>query len=234
MPHEPRHASIARCVSRASMSSPLRKSHSLSMIRTRESPIPATSCRVSSSDLPTLTTTSSQTSSTEAIAATMGKLSWTALRTSVNPDSNSGPELQIVQPAIQAVRREQVAMRPALHDPPLRQDDDEIGVLHRREPVGDHEHRTMRHQPLDRFLHEALGLSVERTGGLVEDQDRWIAQQRAGNRDPLPLPAAEPGATLAEQCAVTFRQPHDEVRSEEHTSELQSPCNLVCRLLLEK
>src|SRR5256885_6490109 len=27
--------------------------------------------------------------------------------------------------------------------------------------------------------------------------------------------------------------PHNE-RSEEHTSELQSPCNLVCRLLLEK
>src|SRR2546426_8418396 len=26
----------------------------------------------------------------------------------------------------------------------------------------------------------------------------------------------------------------DESRSEEHTSELQSPCNLVCRLLLEK
>src|SRR5256885_12941849 len=28
------------------------------------------------------------------------------------------------------------------------------------------------------------------------------------------------------------RRPH--LRSEEHTSELQSPCNLVCRLLLEK
>src|ERR1039457_3369336 len=28
---------------------------------------------------------------------------------------------------------------------------------------------------------------------------------------------------------------HDrQIRSEEHTSELQSPCNLVCRLLLEK
>src|SRR5256885_8602385 len=26
----------------------------------------------------------------------------------------------------------------------------------------------------------------------------------------------------------------DQPRSEEHTSELQSPCNLVCRLLLEK
>src|SRR5256885_9055327 len=30
-----------------------------------------------------------------------------------------------------------------------------------------------------------------------------------------------------------FRTPR-ECRSEEHTSELQSPCNLVCRLLLEK
>src|SRR5256885_5425252 len=27
---------------------------------------------------------------------------------------------------------------------------------------------------------------------------------------------------------------HGAARSEEHTSELQSPCNLVCRLLLEK
>src|SRR2546426_5709531 len=32
----------------------------------------------------------------------------------------------------------------------------------------------------------------------------------------------------------TVRFPHLSERSEEHTSELQSPCNLVCRLLLEK
>src|SRR2546426_9311392 len=31
---------------------------------------------------------------------------------------------------------------------------------------------------------------------------------------------------------ATDHAPHE--RSEEHTSELQSPCNLVCRLLLEK
>src|SRR2546426_2161119 len=30
------------------------------------------------------------------------------------------------------------------------------------------------------------------------------------------------------------RRPETATRSEEHTSELQSPCNLVCRLLLEK
>src|SRR2546426_6219243 len=33
---------------------------------------------------------------------------------------------------------------------------------------------------------------------------------------------------------ILVANPHLRVRSEEHTSELQSPCNLVCRLLLEK
>src|SRR5256885_6862511 len=39
-------------------------------------------------------------------------------------------------------------------------------------------------------------------------------------------------ATLAHRHSV--RLVVDNTRSEEHTSELQSPCNLVCRLLLEK
>src|SRR5256885_7470334 len=39
------------------------------------------------------------------------------------------------------------------------------------------------------------------------------------------------GAVL---LALGERQREQQVRSEEHTSELQSPCNLVCRLLLEK
>src|SRR6478735_10934207 len=34
--------------------------------------------------------------------------------------------------------------------------------------------------------------------------------------------------------AAAGDEPVGQVRSEEHTSELQSPCNLVCRLLLEK
>src|SRR3989454_6490416 len=33
---------------------------------------------------------------------------------------------------------------------------------------------------------------------------------------------------------ATFGPGARDARSEEHTSELQSPCNLVCRLLLEK
>src|SRR5256885_7984869 len=36
------------------------------------------------------------------------------------------------------------------------------------------------------------------------------------------------------RCGNSPAEARRERRSEEHTSELQSPCNLVCRLLLEK
>src|SRR5256885_3982077 len=55
-----------------------------------------------------------------------------------------------------------------------------------------------------------------------------LAGEHIANRRPLGM----------ERVAVEERSPCHEQwiagRSEEHTSELQSPCNLVCRLLLEK
>src|SRR3989454_8448961 len=48
----------------------------------------------------------------------------------------------------------------------------------------------------------------------------------AETRSTVPARRAEP--LTAPLGALVF------LRSEEHTSELQSPCNLVCRLLLEK
>src|SRR5688500_19867435 len=47
------------------------------------------------------------------------------------------------------------------------------------------------------------------------------------------LQTAEPDDTVR-SVLVFERVATNELRSEEHTSELQSPCNLVCRLLLEK
>src|SRR5256885_4755698 len=41
-------------------------------------------------------------------------------------------------------------------------------------------------------------------------------------------------ASLAGEPPSAPPEPGAAPRSEEHTSELQSPCNLVCRLLLEK
>src|SRR5256885_8999586 len=53
-------------------------------------------------------------------------------------------------------------------------------------------------------------------------QPRMATAPRATTKDRLPA------------CAWSGRARPLSGRSEEHTSELQSPCNLVCRLLLEK
>src|SRR2546426_9081148 len=57
-------------------------------------------------------------------------------------------------------------------------------------------------------------------GGPWRDAPRGGASHHAGRRPAWGVPAVD-GEPLMR-------------RSEEHTSELQSPCNLVCRLLLEK
>src|SRR3989454_9816000 len=43
-----------------------------------------------------------------------------------------------------------------------------------------------------------------------------------------------PGVSPGRAPPASTRRTGTRSRSEEHTSELQSPCNLVCRLLLEK
>src|SRR5256885_11677235 len=57
--------------------------------------------------------------------------------------------------------------------------------------------------------------------------DRGVAAEREPHR------GDRVGVELGNRLDVVHDR-HAERRSEEHTSELQSPCNLVCRLLLEK
>src|SRR5206468_11929630 len=89
--------------------------------------------------------------------------------------------------------------------------DDQRGVLHGGEPVGDDERGAVRHQSVDRLLYQALGLHVERAGGLVQDQNRRIAQQGARDRDALSLAAAQTRAPLPQQRAITVGELRDEI-----------------------
>src|SRR5207249_10223220 len=56
----------------------------------------------------------------------------------------------------------------------------------------------------------------------------------SGGRDPATRSQQRAAPTEAGRIRVAGSRPPDPARSEEHTSELQSRFDLVCRLLLEK
>src|SRR2546427_202880 len=72
-------------------------------------------------------------------------------------------------------------------------------------------------------------------GGVVADGEDEVEHRRTGNHEFVPALAAVARGRQAQafqrgEC----QRIHFAFRSEEHTSELQSQSNLVCRLLLEK
>src|SRR5207302_10146622 len=85
-------------------------------------------------------------------------------------------------------------------------------------------------------LHDALPISVpaaHHTGAIHDHRgDRKRLRERDdGGRDTVSVGIA---GFSAHECTPFTAEPERKERSEEHTSELQSRENLVCRLLLEK
>src|SRR5256885_7710069 len=60
-----------------------------------------------------------------------------------------------------------------------------------------------------------------------------VQRHKEGNKGKDPRPDAENQRQPRTDFAQRHKPREERDRSEEHTSELQSPCNLVCRLLLE-
>src|SRR5256885_5699214 len=74
---------------------------------------------------------------------------------------------------------------------------------------------------------------LSRTVPFPARQEKEASKPRLAHRDAPADPAASSRSRLPRSPRQSPpRAPRH--RSEEHTSELQSPCNLVCRLLLEK
>ena len=91
-------------------------------------------------------------------------------------------------------------MQPAFDDQNL------IGAADGREAVGNDEGRAPLHQLTEPGLDHGFGLGVERTGGLIENENARLGQQSAGDREPLALAAGELDAALADDGVVGIRE----------------------------
>ena len=85
-------------------------------------------------------------------------------------------------------------------------DDDLVGIDDGRKAMGDDDDGAAAHRMVERLLHGRFGLGIERGRGFVEQQDRRLAYQRAGNRKALPLAAGQCHAVFADGRVVVLSE----------------------------
>src|SRR6266487_6460673 len=82
------------------------------------------------------------------------------------------------------------------------------------------------------------GGGMEAAAGLLQGEPRLYSDRDSDLKAPRQRAARQSGpcwrSALAPRLWAGAAVPYTSIRSEEHTSELQSPVHLVCRLLLEK
>src|SRR5580704_3604997 len=105
-------------------------------------------------------------------------------------------------------------MRAALANLPFFQHEDFIGSADCCQTMRDDEGGAADHQIGESFLYVHFRFGIEFRSGFVEDEDRRVLQDGAGNRDALALSAAEPGAPFADHSIVTLGQVSDEIGGE--------------------
>ena len=88
-------------------------------------------------------------------------------------------------------------MPAALDDAAAIEDADFVGLRHRRQPMGDDDRRAALAQGAQSLLDRLLGLRIERRGCFVEQNDRRVLEEGAGDRDALSLAAGKLQAVLA-------------------------------------
>ncbi|MFO1080005.1 MAG: hypothetical protein U1E23_05175 [Reyranellaceae bacterium] len=115
------------------------------------------------------------------------------------------------QPRIDAALRHQRRVRALLGDRAAVEHQDAIAVDDARQAMRQDQGGAAAHQAVERLLDHRLVLGVDRRQRLVQHQDRRVAQQRPGDRQPLALAARQLDALLADHRGIALRQAFDEV-----------------------
>src|SRR3984893_13362052 len=105
-------------------------------------------------------------------------------------------KLQLVKLGVDAVAVQQLLVGSFFCHHAALDDDDPVGVAQGAESMGDRDDGAAPHQPFHRLDHQRLGLGVKRRGGLVENQNRVVADERTGDPDALTLPARQRAAAI--------------------------------------
>ena len=102
-------------------------------------------------------------------------------------------------------------MRSLIDQPPSMEEQNPVGQADLRKPVGDQERRAPLEDPPHGLLDLVFGGAVDGAGRVVEDQDRRVGEESAGEGNALALAARQGDAALADDGGIALRETHNEV-----------------------
>src|SRR6476469_9019629 len=112
-------------------------------------------------------------------------------------------ELSVVKPEIGTLGGEQLLVFALLDDLAVLHDEDQVCVSDRRQAMGDDEAGSVGPEGRHSVLYEQLGARVYRRGRLIENQQRWLSDERPSDREQLLFTGADVTGLLVDHGPVT-------------------------------
>src|SRR5262249_7982109 len=121
------------------------------------------------------------------------------------------PQLQAVERRVAPALAQQLVVTPRFDDRSVFDDEDAVSIDDGVQAMCDHDRRSPLAEVLDRALNLTLGLRIERSRRLVEQDDRRVLEQGARDGDALALAAGDLQAVLTDLRFIPARERRDEV-----------------------
>lgn len=120
--------------------------------------------------------------------------------------SEHAPELPLDEAGVVPAQLHELAVAALLDDPPAVEHQNAIGGYDGRQPMRHDEGGPASGQAVERPLHPMLGFGVERARSFVEHQDPRVLEERARDRDALPIARRKAASARAEPGLVALRE----------------------------
>ena len=117
-----------------------------------------------------------------------------------------------VERGVNASLGDQICAIPVLHDAPVFHNNNPVQPMNRREAVGDDEGSAATHEFHDRFHDGVFRAGIESAGGLIQQKNRGVFEESAGDANPLALSHAQVAATLSDRAIESLGHFIDEIQ----------------------
>src|SRR5271166_6633032 len=115
-------------------------------------------------------------------------------------------KLKRIEPCEKPIRRQELSYCPALDYSSRIENDNLVGMLNSADPMSDDQYGPIFAERLEGILNHSFRDEIERVCSLIQNEDLWVSDKRAGQGQPLTLTTREPNAPVSKNSFEAIGQ----------------------------